>query len=612
MQIISLSTNRLKSWRTVLEIAGAAALAGAGAFFIATSWRKWPDPLLDFGQQLYNAWQLSNGAVLYRDVGCIYGPLSEYLNAGVFWLFGPGLIVLAIANLTVFAAIALSIYLIIRKCWGVLAAWLSTLIFISVFGFSQFVDAGNYNYATPYANETIHGMLISLLLCYALFIWIKKSTPAGSFICGLLFGSTLVLKPEFIFAAGLMTCLAALARWRWQGLPGIRTLGAWMIGLLLPSALFAIYFVRFLPWTRALRVTSQASLSVFNRSFNSSPLAIRLIGLDQPWPRLADSLMAIALACAIIFALIGTTFLIERKFGSSLRLSVAGGLVLIFAWLGLRGINWEEIGKCLFGLTLIYFLIAVVSFLRNTEESNVVKQIRILRLLAASLALALMTRMFLNPRIYHYGYYQAALAAVLVPAVMIGELPNWFRTRSRQARALAAIATLAIVLPGTAKLAMRSQNALRLKTETVASGRDRFYCFPAGMDPTGELVSAVANVLHEKANGGTLTVLPEGESINYFARLRNPVPHACFYQGAMETETEAALVIDLEKLPPEWIVIVSRDLIAWGIERYGERSGAGQEVLRWVEQNYKKAAWAGGDPLDYRERGAIILRKSSR
>jgi hypothetical protein len=45
------------------------------------------------------------------------------------------------------------------------------------------------------------------------------------------------------------------------------------------------------------------------------------------------------------------------------------------------------------------------------------------------------------------------------------------------------------------------------------------------------------------------------------------------------------------------------------IERYGEKSGAGQEVLHWVEQNYEKAARTGGDPLDYREHGAIILRK---
>jgi 4-amino-4-deoxy-L-arabinose transferase-like glycosyltransferase len=131
-----------KNWRARLEVLGLVALAGTAVFFVATSWRKWPDPLIDFGQQLYNAWQLSIGAVLYRDVGCLYGPLSEYFNAGVFRIFGPGLIVLAIANLVIFGAISIIIYILFRRSWGALAAWLSTLVFISVFGFSQFVDAG--------------------------------------------------------------------------------------------------------------------------------------------------------------------------------------------------------------------------------------------------------------------------------------------------------------------------------------------------------------------------------------------------------------------------------------------------------------------------------------
>lgn len=603
---------KFKAWRSTLEMAGIIILAIGTIFFIATSWRKWPDPLIDFGQQLYNAWQLSNGAVLYRDVGCIYGPLSEYLNAVVFWLFGPGLIVLAIANLIIFAGISTSIYFIVRKCWGVLAAWLSTLIFVSVFGFSQFVDAGNYNYATPYANETIHGMLISLLLCYALFTWANNSTAALSFFCGLLLGATVVLKPDFIVAAVLMTCVASVARWRWYGLPGSVVFAGWISGVLLPSVVFAIYFVQFLPWDRAFLATAQAWLSVFNRSFNSSPLAIRLLGLDKPWARLPEGLIATGRACAVILALIGTLCLFERNRQQWLRLTIAATLVLILAWLGVREIKWEEIGRCLSGLTLIYLIISLFAFLRSPKQPFVGARVRLFRLLLACLALALLMRMFLNPRIYHYGYYQAALAAVLTPAVMIGELPNWFRTTGWQARSLAAVATLAIVLPGAAKLAIRSQNALRLKTETVACGRDRFYCFPADMDPTGVLVNATINAIREKAHGGTVTVLPEGESINYFARLRNPVPHACFYKGSMETKTEAELVADLEKRPPEWIIIVSRDLIAFGIERYGEKPGAGQEVLRWVEQNYYKTARTGGDPLDYREHGAIILRKRFR
>jgi hypothetical protein len=600
-----------KNWRARLEVLGLVALAGTAVFFVATSWRKWPDPLIDFGQQLYNAWQLSIGAVLYRDVGCLYGPLSEYFNAGVFRIFGPGLIVLAIANLVIFGAISIIIYILFRRSWGALAAWLSTLVFISVFGFSQFVDAGNYNYAAPYANETTHGMLICLLLCYGLFGWIERPTAARSFSCGLLLGATIVLKPDFIFAALVMTSLAGLTRWRWRGLLEIRAVSWWAIAALLPTALFAIYFAQFLPWTRAISVASHAWLNVFNRSLTGNPLEIRLLGLDQPWSRCVDEFTAIALAGAVILGLVGAILLIETKLPSWLRLGTAIILIVVFAWLGCCVINWIEIGRCLFGLTLIYFVVTFGSFSRNAKRSDADFCVRILRLLIAGLAVALMARMFLNPRIYHYGYYQAAIAALLVPAVMIAELPAWFRA-GPNARSVVAIAALTIILPGIAKLAMRSQHGLQLKTMAVATGRDRFYCFPAQMDSIGEVVKAVTDVLREKAGGETLTVLPEGESINYFARLRNPVPHACFYKGSMEAQTETRLVTDLQKQSPYWIVIISRDLIGWGIERYGEKRGSGEEILRWVEQNYKQVASIGGDPLDYRERGAIILRNYSR
>lgn len=293
-----------------------------------------------------------------------------------------------------------------------------------------------------------------------------------------------------------------------------------------------------------------------------------------------------------------------------MRLSSGIFVILLFAWLACYVINWIEIGRCLFGLTAIYLCISVGSILRAPGKLNSDFGVRALRVLIAGLAIALMARMVLNPRIYHYGYYQAAIAALLPPAVMIGELPGWVRKETGRSL-LAAIATLALVIPGVANLAIRSERGWALKTQPIGTGRDRFYCFPAPIDSIGEIVNALTNVLREKAGGKTLTVLPEGESINYFARLRNPVPHACFYKGAMETRTESELIGDFQKQPPYWIVIISRDLIGWGIERYGEKPGSGAEILEWVQQNYKQVASLGGDPLDYRERGAIIFRKYS-
>jgi hypothetical protein len=321
-------------------------------------------------------------------------------------------------------------------------------------------------------------------------------------------------------------------------------------------------------------------------------------------------LIATAFAVAVLFALAGAIFAANGKASRWAKLGPGLLVVLIFAWLACYIINWIEIGRCLFGLSVIYLCVSLRFVLRGPDRSDSDFAVHALRLLIAGLAFALMARMFLNPRIYHYGYYQAAIAALLPAAVMIGELPFWVR-RGTAGSFVALIATLALVVPGIAKLSASSQRGWALKTRSLGTGRDRFYAFPASMDSIVEIVDGVTGVLREKAPGETLTVLPEGESINYFARLRNPVAHACFYNGAMETETESELVADLQKRPPDWIVIISRDLIGWGIERYGEKSGSGLEVLRWVEQNYKRVGSIGGDPLDYRERGAIIFRNYS-
>jgi hypothetical protein len=217
-------------------------LAGLVVYFLALSWRKWPDPLIDFGRELYLPWRLAHGAVLYRDVDDFYGPLSQYFNAGLFSLFGPGLTVLVAANLAVFAAILALIYRLFRRAWGPLAAFLAAAVFISVFGFSQSVGIGNYNYATPYAHEATHGLLVCLLLVAVLPGWVEQATPRRSFLAGGLFGLSLVLKPEIVLAAGLASGAAFFVQ-RWLRRPLTwPAVGAWIVGAVLPTALFAGYF----------------------------------------------------------------------------------------------------------------------------------------------------------------------------------------------------------------------------------------------------------------------------------------------------------------------------------------------------------------------------------
>ena len=593
-----------------MEILGGVILAGLAVIFLATSWRKWPDPLIDFGRELYLPWRLSHGAVLYREVDDFYGPLSQYFNAGLFALFGPGLMVLVAANLAILAAILATLYGLFRRAWGVGAAFVSTAVFISVFAFSQFVGIGNYNYATPYAHEATHGLLVCLLLVAVLPRWIERATARRSFVAGGLFGLTAVLKPEIMLAAGLVSG-AAFAVQRWQRRPlSLGAMGAWTAGALLPTAAFAAYFCRHAPWSSALGMACRAWLSVATSTrFTGDPVQAGFLGIDQPWPHVLEHAGATLLA-VFLLAVIGVgSWLTDRPANRWRRWLLLAGLTAGLAALAWFKVPWANSGRCLLGLGLMYGVVCVFPFVsRPAAEAN--SGVPVLRLLLAVLAVALMSRMILNGRIYQFGFYQAALAALLVPAVVIGEFPERLRLGAF-GRATVAAACLGLLVPGVVMLAGQSRQMLRLKTLPVGEGRDQFLAYAPQMDPTGYLVAQTCEGLRRAAAGReqTLLVLPEGEMINYLARMPNTVAPFFFFSAATSGGREAAIVRDLEKRPPDRIVIVSRDLREYGVQRYGDRSGEGLEIMTWAAANYDLVGNLGGDPLDVRQRGVVILER---
>src|SRR2546426_1643274 len=67
------------------------AIAGVVSALLALTfytWARWGDVQIDTGHELYTPSALSNGKLLYRDVWYNYGPLSPYILAALFSLFG--------------------------------------------------------------------------------------------------------------------------------------------------------------------------------------------------------------------------------------------------------------------------------------------------------------------------------------------------------------------------------------------------------------------------------------------------------------------------------------------------------------------------------------------
>lgn len=581
------------------------ALAGLAAFYLGISWRKWPDPVTDFGRELYVPWRLAEGALLYRDADDFYGPLSQYMNAGLFRALGPGLMVLVGANLVVFAAIVGVLYFLVRRGWGATAAVAAPAVFIAVFGFSRFLYSGNCTYAAPYSHETTHGMLLTLALVATLVRWLRHPGVGPSALAGFLFGLLWVLKPEFILAGGAAVGVAFVlhlrAGTRWRP-------AAWIAALafaVLPSLGFWIFFARHVDAPTALGYAGKAWLSVVATTrYVADPAQARYTGFDQPGVNAANQLIggAVALAAAAMTFAMGRW--LDRNTTTGRR-TVLGAVAVVgvasASWYAGRDF-WIESGRGLVVLLALYTAWNVRRTARTHARAASDPDGGHVRLLLSVVALALLARMVLHGRIYHFGYYQAALAAVVAVAAWVGELPAW-SARSPAARAWVVALAGALFVPGVVQLSAKSAETYAAITIPMGEGRDRFHTYLRAEPMVRVIREFTALPKHL-----SLLVLPEGLMINYLARLRSPVAPFFLYSAATEGGAEKRLVEQLSADPPEFVITIPRDLEEYGIARYGERSGAGGDLMAWVAANYHGAP--GDPPPVYRTDAILVLQRN--
>src|SRR5690349_21280241 len=110
-------------------------IAFAFIAMLAWTWGRWPDPIVDFGRELYVPWQLAQGKVLYRDVAYFNGPLSPYFNALLFRVLGVSLRTLVVVNIAIAACAVGMIWTLFRIASprDLLAPTVAAMLFVTLF-----------------------------------------------------------------------------------------------------------------------------------------------------------------------------------------------------------------------------------------------------------------------------------------------------------------------------------------------------------------------------------------------------------------------------------------------------------------------------------------------
>lgn len=609
------------------------------------SWLKWPDIVVDFGKELYIAWQLVEGKTLYSDIAYFNGPLSPYLNAFWFRLFGVSFRTLALCNVAILAAIAWTLHRLLSRIAGRFAATAACLAFLTLFAFGQLTNNGNYNFVCPITHEMNHGMALSLAAILLLAFWLEGRGVAWLAGSGLVLGLVFLTRAELFLAAAGAVAVGVLLAIGTAG-PGrsrpIRTLGAFVLPVL-TAPLAAFFCLRLaMPAAQALTGTLGTWPSVFHGDVAELPFYQKGMGLDDPGASLLKLFVWTAWYTAVFAPPAVAALLLRKTRRPRLLMAVAVFIGLGGAlWLARREVAWADAAR---PLPLVLLAVGTIWLFAMREagrigatgraarsepttppkleqpekapggrpgmhadralgggESRSARTATIFRITLIVFALALLAKMILFTRIYHYGFALAMPAALLVVVALLDWLPGAINRRGGSGEILRA-AALGVLVAAAASYLEVNARIFRARTYEVSSGADRILADERGK----HIVDTLSEIARRP--GKTLAALPEGAMLNFLSRRANPTPYPILMPTEMTMFGEDAILAAFKANPPDLIALVHRNTSEFKVRFFAKDYARG--VGAWIDAEYRPVFLAGATPFRDQRFGILLLERA--
>lgn len=592
-------------------LSGAFILCMLFVFLLLRTWRKWPDILIDFGRELYLPWRISEGEVLYRDLSHLFGPLSVYYHAALFSLFGASYRVVIVSNLVLFAAFLVFLYSFTQKASDHLSAFTSCFFAISLFSSSQFVFVGNYNFMSPYSHEATHGVILSFLTIYSLWLYHSRRVRLYATIAGLLFGLAYLTKLEILigmlFTFSVLPMIYVFGRKKdWK-----REVGSvlmFILGACLPLFAFFTYFCIKMGFIKAMEAINAAWMVTFGSGIERNIFYLRGAGLLKPKDNalrlllhtvfFSEGVLALLLACQT------TKFGKSRLMGQSLWVVVTLFLGLIAA----LHIDAYNVAYCLPLVATLSWLFLFYLYCRLSQKGDQQGSKAVGLLLWGAYSIGLSMKMVLNSRCYHYGFYLSLPMVTTIVPVVIHYIPKFLCGNEGTNRLRFSVVFLIILM--ASKCVLISDRVYRAKTFSIGTGKDLIITFAPAVDIRGPIVSLALDWIEKHVDPRqTLAVIPEGVMINYLSRRKNPTGYTSLIVPEVLVYGENSILEAFKKKPPDFILVVHRDTSEYGKPYFGQEPDYGRQIMEWLRAAYVRGPLLGKEPLEGESFGIRIWVK---
>jgi hypothetical protein len=573
-------------------------ISAVAAALCCSIWGKTGEILLDFGNDLYTAWQVSQGKVLFRDVACIYGPLSPNINALVMRVAGPQLNAILGANLVILILTTGLVYWLLRVISPTLAALPATIFFLCVFALNSPTKITNYNFLTPYSHQITHGFALTLgvIACLDRFQR-RRSTPAAV-LGGLLTGLAFLTKPEIFLgcAAAYFAGLIAILRLD-RNKHVARVLVCCVVGTVVPPLGFLIFYALQMPFRAALGGVLGGWQFVGKPFVVSTPFYRGDFGSDQPLRNLilmfqyAGFYIAFA-AVVASFAILGNKLLKESRWATAAVGVLLGAATYFAVTEAGRHFDsfWPDAAR---GLPLFAAFAIFVSARRiaKARADGQGQSGAIVQWTLSILSLAFLAKIFLAVRMYHYGFVLCAPCTMLIVVALLHWLPAWVGRMGGSA-AIVRLGALGLLVAFVAENLVLTRENLQERTMAIPLAL-------GGIAWSRPFDSAsVEAIKWLSTTSATAAVIPDAAGINYAAGRPSSVPFTELNPMALAMFGEQDVVQAFDRHPPDYILIMEVQETAFGARTFGRDYGL--QLSSWIGSNYRHAGNfpAGSHPIE--------------
>lgn len=584
-----------------------ALIAVSFLFALAVSWQRWGNPLVDCGREMNQPLRLAQGEMLYSEVRHIYGPLSPYINATLYRLFGPSLNVLYADGIITALIILALVYWIARRLMGRAAATASTL---EVMWLCAFKQAGNYVF--PYSYSALHGCALALA---SLALTIKATGLSEESKAE----TTQPVKRGYLIASAIVAGLAILAKTE-MGLAAVAAgaVALWLAGqprILRSLGLTAMFFLPAIGLVVVVYVmlAGDVGWDTLSREsflfFQNLPQELvyynkRMSGFDAPIESLAQMAGAAARVAAMGGIVAALSLLIAGRrvphvsasdravtdagqIRTSLLWALLAFSIALFLFVPMGGtVSWDKGPYLAMPLLLVGLL--VLGLIGYQKRSGDDRRQSFALIVVSVFALASLARVLLRVR------SGGAYSSYLLPASIILFTYFWahpFADLLREGSARRFARRFIVVIFLLHATATGGVLAYRYRVRNAYPIATRRGTMLAPTDAGIAIREAIEFVNSHTAPSEPVAVMPEGTSINFFTDRRNPLREEITTPGFLDEAGEERAIRQLEDSGTRLILITNRATSEFGPKSFGRDYN--RRLMSWIEERFEQVAVFG-------------------